>query len=189
MGTLTIVRRKSGSANQRGTRNPNYRHGGMLNGKRTPEYQSWASMKTRCHNPKAFGYVRYGGRGITICARWQGKTGFATFLADMGKRPAGTTLDRYPDPDGNYTPNNCRWASPSTQVQNQTKRRNAKTSQFRGVCFNKQRGKFAAAISVGGKRYHLGFFSSEQNAATAYNSAALKHYGATAKLNEVKKAA
>jgi hypothetical protein len=70
-------------------------------------------MRDRCLNPGAYSYKRYGGRGIGICERWNT---FLTFLADMGERPAGKTLDRWPDPDGNYEPGNCRWATPKEQA-------------------------------------------------------------------------
>lgn len=67
-------------------------------------------MLARCFNPKTNGYERYGGRGITVCERWRGPDGFENFLADMGERPAGMTLDRR-DNDGNYELGNCRWAT------------------------------------------------------------------------------
>jgi hypothetical protein len=76
-------------------------------------------MKLRCGNPNATGFANYGGRGITICDRWAGEDGFANFLADMGERPLGTTLDRYPDNDGNYEPGNCRWVDLAGQKRNQ----------------------------------------------------------------------
>jgi hypothetical protein len=82
-----------------------------------PEYRSWQSMITRCTNPKYEHWDRYGGRGIQVCQRW--RTSFAAFLADMGPRPAGTSLDRHPNPDGNYEPGNCRWA---TRVQQRANR-------------------------------------------------------------------
>jgi hypothetical protein len=68
-------------------------------------------MKRRCLGEGSDKNPRYGGRGITVCDRWLGEQGFENFLADMGTRPAGKTLDRFPDRDGNYEPANCRWAT------------------------------------------------------------------------------
>lgn len=77
------------------------------------EYDSWICMRERCNRPTNEHYKYYGGRGITVCARWQDS--FANFFADMGSRPLGTTLDRFPDNDGNYEPANCRWATAKQQ--------------------------------------------------------------------------
>ena len=83
---------------------------------RTVEYQSWLGMKTRCKNPNSTRYASYGGRGITLCERWD--SSFETFLADMGHKPGPDySLDRI-DNDGNYEPGNCRWANNSTQNKN-----------------------------------------------------------------------
>ena len=78
---------------------------------------SYKSMKQRCLNPNQTVYRHYGGRGITICERWL--LSFENFFADMGERPSRKySLDRI-DPDGNYEPSNCRWATQKEQVANQ----------------------------------------------------------------------
>ena len=84
----------------------------------TPTYRSWASMIQRCTNEKRHNYAYYGGRGITVCVRWRD---FDAFLADMGERPDGTTLDRI-DNEGNYEPGNCEWATPKQQSNNRRPR-------------------------------------------------------------------
>jgi hypothetical protein len=88
-----------------------HRTHGRANKDRT--YKSWKEMRRRCLNLNADQYKWYGGRGITICARW---SDFENFVADMGERPSGTSLDRI-NPDGPYEPQNCRWATAKQQAE------------------------------------------------------------------------
>jgi hypothetical protein len=84
--------------------------------KHTSEYRTWNAMKTRCYNPKSNRFQYYGGRGITVCKRW--RDSFAAFYADMGPKPGPEySIDRI-KVNGNYTPRNCRWATPSEQALN-----------------------------------------------------------------------
>lgn len=99
------------------------------NGLRTITYNSWANMVKRCTNPKQPKYPVYGGRGIVVCDRWRH---FENFLADMGERPPGKSLDRFPNNDGNYEPSNCRWATSKQQHETQRHRGGAKKGEMAG---------------------------------------------------------
>jgi len=108
---------------RRGKQASGYKHGHThmrKNGTvhRSPTYISWQSMCSRCEQDSHPWFHAYGGRGIAISPRWRGKDGFKNFLADMGERPAGLTLERK-DVEGDYRKGNCEWADLSTQRLNQ----------------------------------------------------------------------
>jgi hypothetical protein len=90
------------------------KHGHCLYGRPSRTLKSFYTMHDRCSRESHIGYADYGGRGIKVCDAW---CDFSVFLSDMGERPEGTSLDRI-DVNGDYTPSNCRWATPSEQNRN-----------------------------------------------------------------------
>lgn len=98
--------------------NTKHGHGNVRKGTRTPTYVTWMNMIQRTTNPRHPAWVNYGGRGIAVCPQWRD---FRNFLADMGERPDGLTLDRI-DNDAGYEPSNCRWATWHQQRVNSRRR-------------------------------------------------------------------
>lgn len=94
-------------------------HGHATGHKHSRTYNSWWAMQSRCKNKNVKEYPAYGGAGVRVCKRWES---FVNFLADMGKRPEGTSLGRFRD-KGNYTPRNCEWMTRVEQEAEKWKNR------------------------------------------------------------------
>lgn len=139
----------------------------------TPTHNSWEKMNGRCNNPNDDNYHNYGGRGISVCPQWLGS--FEQFYKDMGERPEGLTLDRM-DTEGDYTPDNCQWATDSWQGFNQRKRSTNKSGRT-GVCLDPSNGKWRSNIVVDKKQIYLGDYENFQDAVDARERAELQYFG------------
>jgi len=147
----------------------------------TPEFETWMRMISRCTNINNQDYSNYGGRGIKICDRWI--ESFKNFYNDMGERPQGTSLDRI-DVDGDYSPDNCRWAN--LYIQSLNKRIDKRTSLgIRGI--NKAKRKTSDAWIVrfneDGVEKHIGVYYDFFEACCARKSIEAKSKYASIYLN------
>ena len=122
---------------------------GMLN---SPTYKSWRAMMERCNNPKSSGYHRYGGRGISYCESWGD---FRNFLADMGVRPKGCTLDRI-DNNSDYFKENCKWSSPRQQSRNRCTNKFVDT-EFGRLCLRDAADKYGIKYNAFHERIKRGW--------------------------------
>lgn len=133
----------------------------------TPTITVYRNMLVRCFNPTCKEYPYYGGRGVTVCDRWNPKMGgsFENFFEDMGDKPEDLSLDRI-DVNTGYSKDNCRWATKKEQAIN--KRDYARRSALpKGVYFTTS-GKYAASIRVNGKQTHLGSFATIEEASITF---------------------
>lgn len=123
-------------------------HGATVGRKRTPEHRSWSKAIGRCHCVTDNAYGKYGGRGIKVCERWL--KSFKAFLDDMGKRPGPDySLDRI-DVNGDYCPENCRWATKKQQALN---KRITKALGYQGIVRPLQEWSEILGFSVSKARY------------------------------------
>lgn len=142
-----------------------HKHGARAKDNRKDRlYQCWADMKQRCLNPNNQRYSRYGERGITVCSEWLDYIPFKNWALANGYKKI-LTLDRENN-DGNYEPNNCRWATREIQTINRNKMK-TNTSGYIGVSYSKIRNKWSASICFRGNRVHIGRFNTSLESAIA----------------------
>jgi len=143
-------------------------------------YRIWHGMRRRCHNPKSHKWDLYGGRGIKVCQEWN--SSFRAFMewAIKNGYSDSLTIDRK-ESDGDYCPDNCRWATRREQAINARKNPKGKTSPFRGVMRHGNR--WASRIGPANGKKLIGYFDNEIDAARAYDVVAKDMYGDFAKLN------
>lgn len=156
----------------------NYKHGGCGSGVEFyhPNYQSWMAMRQRCYLETVEHYCEYGGRGIIVQESWLDEfEGLKNFTEDMGLRPDGLSLDRI-DPNGNYTKENCRWATDSLQAYNTRQSKNNSSGRT-GVYLCKKTDTWWAGICKDGKFQRLKGGMNYEDACAVRAAAELEVYG------------
>ena len=128
-------------------------------------YQTWYGMLQRCTNTMRQDYKDYGARGITVCEEWLDITNFIAWVESTHPNIEGMTLDRI-DVDGNYEPNNCRWADASTQALNR-RMQVTNTSGYNGIIWNKKNSNWKAVIGINTKKVNIGTFPTKEEAVLA----------------------
>lgn len=144
----------------------NLKHGGTGKG----SYNTWRAMMRRCYNVNDKDYPRWGGKGVIVHKPWHD---YVTFAAEVGEPVGNETFDRI-DTTGNYTPDNCRWATPTVQARNIRTPKTSKTGII-GVLFHG--GKFYGCITVKKKKYYSKVFDTVEEAAAARKELERLHWG------------
>lgn len=147
---------------------------------KSPEFKTWIRIKSRCYDRNLPCYVNYGGRGIIVCNRWL--ESFNNFYEDMGNRPSSKHSIERKDNNGNYDPDNCKWATKTEQQRNQRCRSDSSLG-VRGVRQISWMRKFVRVysyqvrIKADGKVKQVGCFKTLEDAAKARREAEIKYWG------------
>lgn len=162
------------------------KHNGCIDPRLKGIYRLWMQIKARCFNTTREDYKLYGAKGITLHKPWVSDfVAFSTYiLTTLGEHTKGIYLDRI-NPTGHYEPGNLRWATPLQQAYNRNKPNRKSSSKYKGVNYIKSSGRWRATISYNRKHHFIGSFSTELEAARAYNKEALIHHKQFAVLNKI----
>ena len=138
----------------------------------SPTYVSWYKMLSRVRGTTGSEYQAERYVPLGVAPRW---LKYENFLADMGPRPPGHSIDRI-DNEVGYSPKNCRWATSTQQSRNRRQKRGA-ASGVLGVSRDRARGRWRAGIKIAGKSHHLGYFDTIEEAAAARKAGVDKYWG------------
>lgn len=138
-------------------------------------FKIWQGLRQRCNNPNDKDYMNYGGRGIKVCKEWDNDSAAFIHWSLKNGYADNLSIDRK-DPNGDYCPDNCRWATSTEQARNKRIHKSNKTG-YNGVHYEPERKKYRAVIYVDNKRIDLGRYDTVEQAAEARKQGEIKYWG------------
>lgn len=138
-------------------------------------FKIWQGLRQRCNNPNDKDYMNYGGRGIKVCEEWNKDSAAFIHWSLNNGYANNLSIDRK-DPNGDYRPDNCRWATSTEQARNKRIQKSNKTG-YNGVHYEPERRKYRAVIYVDNKKIDLGRYDTVEQAAEARKQGEIKYWG------------